>query len=184
MTIGRRPRNIELPFFGNRSMPATEPASEAPACIAFFVAVIVSAFVGGPLILRPSEQPGRCNAYFQARLGNLLYGNGRTASVWGCLDKRDIVEKVIGSSLCRTFVLESQGTTIRVFSTGRIAELPDPDDLGAKGQLVPAADRQAMATALGVTLDPDQPYAIDVTEIYRNWSKYDGSLSVGINWTN
>ena len=108
-----------------------------------------------------------------------------------------IVESVVDQEMQRTFVLESEGKKIRVFSKG-----PKPDtfkeeaDVVATGHIIPAAQQQKLANALcakaapGATAcpiraDAEQAFVVDASELMAKCpSKYgDSAASTKIDTT-
>ena len=99
--------------------------------------------------------------------------------VHGWVDAGTIREKTINQETQRTFVLQKDGKKIRVFSSGPKPDtFKDQSEVVATGRLVPAAQRQELASALGANIDPSVAYVVDATELQAKCpSKYDGAQS-------
>lgn len=90
-----------------------------------------------------------------------------------------IVEQVIGPKMERTFLLETNGQKIRVFHSGPVPQtFKDESDVIALGQVIPAAQRQDLATQLcekakakggaatcPIKTDAEQQWVVDASEL-------------------
>jgi len=101
-----------------------------------------------------------------------------------------IVEQVIGPKMERTFLLETNGQKIRVFHSGPVPQtFKDESDVIALGQIIPAAQRQDLATSLcekakakggaaacPIKTDAEQAWVVDASELSAKCpSRYEGA---------
>ncbi len=101
-----------------------------------------------------------------------------------------IVEEVVGPKTERTFLLETNGQKVRVFSSGPVPQtFKDESDVIALGQIVPAKDKQDLADALcakakakggaqacPIHADGEQSWVVDASELSAKCpSRYEGA---------
>jgi cytochrome c-type biogenesis protein CcmE len=104
-----------------------------------------------------------------------------------------IVEQVVGAKMQRTFLLETNGQKVRVFNAGPVPQtFGDNADVIALGQIVPAKDRQDLATAIcdkaksnpngtgaaacPIVADAEQKWVVDASELSAKCpSRYEGT---------
>ena len=99
---------------------------------------------------------------------------GKELKVHGFVDAGTIVEKIENQETQRTFVLQSKGKKIRVFSSGPKPDtFKDESEVVATGHLVPAAEMTQTAEALKVAIESDMPYVVRASELMAKCpSKY------------
>jgi cytochrome c-type biogenesis protein CcmE len=102
---------------------------------------------------------------------------GKELKVHGWVLAGSIKENVQQQETQRTFVLTKDGKRIRVFNMGPKPDtFKDQSEVVATGHLIPASDKKAIATALGVTLESDIDYVVDAKELQAKCpSKYEGA---------
>ena len=102
---------------------------------------------------------------------------GKEIKVHGTVEAGTIVEKIANQETQRTFVLQNNGSKIRVFSAGPKPDtFKDQSEVVATGHLVPAADLRPLAQKLGVAIESDMPYVVQASELMAKCpSKYDGA---------
>ena len=78
----------------------------------------------------------------------------------------------------QSFVIHRRGHKLRIFNKGPLADtVRDQSELVLTGTLIPAEDATELAAELGVTLEPDLPYVLDVTSISAKCAtKYDSGM--------
>ena len=118
--------------------------------------------------------------------GRIEDWTGSELKVHGKVVAGSIVEEVVGSETHRTFVLDSKGKKLRVFSKGPKPDtFKDESEVIALGRLVPAKDRQQLAdqlcakakpgTACPVRSDAEQAWIVDASELSAKCpSRYEG----------
>ena len=86
------------------------------------------------------------------------------------------IEKATDGEARQSFVIHRNGKKLRIFHNGPLADtVRDQSELVATGSLIPAEDATELAAGLGVTLEDDLPYFLDVTSISAKCvTKYDG----------
>jgi cytochrome c-type biogenesis protein CcmE len=99
---------------------------------------------------------------------------GKELKVHGVVEAGTIVEKIENQETQRTFLLQSKGKKIRVFSAGPKPDtFKDESEVVATGHLVPAADFRPLAQKLGVAIESDMPYVVQASELMAKCpSKY------------
>ena len=99
---------------------------------------------------------------------------GKELKVHGIVEAGSIVERIANQETQRTFVLQSKGKKIRVFSSGPKPDtFKDESEVVATGHLVPAAEMNATADALKVAIESDMPYVVRASELMAKCpSKY------------
>ena len=99
---------------------------------------------------------------------------GKELKFHGVVEAGTIVEKIANQETQRTFVLQSKGKKIRVFSSGPKPDtFKDESEVVATGHLVPAAEMTATAEALKVAIESDMPYVVRASELMAKCpSKY------------
>jgi cytochrome c-type biogenesis protein CcmE len=104
---------------------------------------------------------------------------GKELKVHGWVLSNSIKNQMQGQEMLRTFVLQKDGKKIRVFTTGPVPDtFKDQSEVVATGHIVPAAEKQQMASALGITIESDMRYVVDATELQAKCpSKYNGPQS-------
>jgi cytochrome c-type biogenesis protein CcmE len=104
---------------------------------------------------------------------------GKELKVHGWVLSNSIKSQMQGQEMLRTFVLQKDGKKIRVFTTGPVPDtFKDQSEVVATGHIVPAAEKQQMASALGLTIESDMRYVVDATELQAKCpSKYNGPQS-------
>jgi len=104
---------------------------------------------------------------------------GKELKVHGWVLSNSIKNQMQGQEMLRTFVLQKDGKKIRVFTTGPVPDtFKDQSEVVATGHIVPAAQKQQMASALGLTIESDMRYVVDATELQAKCpSKYNGPQS-------
>ena len=104
---------------------------------------------------------------------------GKELKVHGWVLSNSIKSQMQGQEMLRTFVLQKDGKKIRVFTTGPVPDtFKDQSEVVATGHIVPVAEKQQMASALGLTIESDMRYVVDATELQAKCpSKYNGPQS-------
>jgi cytochrome c-type biogenesis protein CcmE len=104
---------------------------------------------------------------------------GKEIRVHGFVRAGSIKEDVVNQQTVRTFILQSEGKTIRVFSKGPKPDtFKDQSEVVATGRLVPAAERRAAAAELKINIESDAAYVVDATDLQAKCpSKYEGAQS-------
>jgi len=110
---------------------------------------------------------------------DLASWQGKELKVHGWVLSNSIKTQMQGQEMLRTFVLQKDGKKIRIYTTGPVPDtFKDQSEVVATGHIVPATQKQQMATALGVPIEQDVKYVVDATELQAKCpSKYDGPQS-------
>jgi cytochrome c-type biogenesis protein CcmE len=134
--------------------------------------------VGGvAFVLRSSASAERYFHVEELMAKELPEWTGKELKVHGIVEAGSIVERIANQETQRTFVLQSKGKKIRVFSSGPKPDtFKDQSEVVATGHLVPAADLRPLAQKLGVAIESDMPYVVQASELMAKCpSKYDGT---------
>ena len=101
-----------------------------------------------------------------------------------------IIDEVVGPKSQRTFLLETKGQKVRVFSYGEVPQtFGDDADVIALGRVIPAKDRQDLADQLcakakqkgeqkacPIVTDTEQKWVVDASELSAKCpSRYEGA---------
>lgn len=131
--------------------------------------------VGGiAFVLRSSASAERYFHVEELMAKELPEWTGKELKVHGIVEAGTIIEKIANQETQRTFVLQSKGKKIRVFSSGPKPDtFKDESEVVATGHLVPVADMKATAEALKVAIESDMPYVVRASELMAKCpSKY------------
>jgi cytochrome c-type biogenesis protein CcmE len=131
--------------------------------------------VGGiAFVLRSSASAERYFKVEELMAKELPEWTGKELKVHGIVEAGTIVEKIANQETQRTFVLQSKGKKIRVFSSGPKPDtFKDESEVVATGLVVPAAEMKATAEALQVAIESDMPYVVRASELMAKCpSKY------------
>jgi cytochrome c-type biogenesis protein CcmE len=131
--------------------------------------------VGGiAFVLRSSASAERYFHVEELMAKELPEWTGKELKVHGIVEAGSIVERIANQETQRTFVLQSKGKKIRVFSSGPKPDtFKDESEVVATGHLVPAAEMNATADALKVAIESDMPYVVRASELMAKCpSKY------------
>lgn len=131
--------------------------------------------VGGiAFVLRSSASAERYFHVEELMAKELPEWTGKELKVHGIVEAGSIVERIANQETQRTFVLQSKGKKIRVFSSGPKPDtFKDESEVVATGHLVPAAEMKATAEALKVAIESDMPYVVRASELMAKCpSKY------------
>lgn len=131
--------------------------------------------VGGiAFVLRSSASAERYFHVEELMAKELPEWTGKELKVHGIVESGTIVEKIANQETQRTFVLQSKGKKIRVFSSGPKPDtFKDESEVVATGHLVPAAEMKATAEALQVAIESDMEYVVRASELMAKCpSKY------------
>lgn len=140
-----------------------ERASPPFAALAVSLAVLVGAIGQHPRARAPSN-----DRFLQIYLTNLdLYH-----PVYGFVDRSTVTTIQMGGEVRRTFVLEGERHSVRVFAHGKAGLWKW--ESWTRGTLVPRALAGADAAAFGIELDDDE-HVFVVGELHeKTWTKYEG----------
>ena len=129
---------------------------------------------GIAFVLRSSASAERYFHVEELLAKELPEWTGKELKVHGIVDAGSIVERIANQETQRTFVLQSKGKKIRVFSSGPKPDtFKDESEVVATGHLVPAAEMAATAEALKVAIESDMPYVVRASELMAKCpSKY------------
>jgi cytochrome c-type biogenesis protein CcmE len=132
------------------------------------------AVVGIAFVLRSSASAERYFKVEELMAKELPEWTGKELKVHGVVEAGTIVEKIENQETQRTFVLQSGGKKIRVFSSGPKPDtFKDQSEVVATGHLIPAADFRPLAQKLGVAIESDLPYVVQASELMAKCpSKY------------
>jgi cytochrome c-type biogenesis protein CcmE len=139
------------------------------------IALTAVVAVGGiAFVLRSSASAERYFHVEELMAKQLPDWTEKELKVHGFVEAGTIVEKIENQETQRTFVLQSKGKKIRVFSSGPKPDtFKDQSEVVATGHLVPAADLRPLAQNLGVPLESDMSYVVQATELMAKCpSKY------------
>lgn len=141
------------------------------------VLTAVVAVGGVAFVLRSSASAERYFHVEELMAKELPEWTGKELKVHGFVEAGTIVEKIENQETQRTFVLQSKGKKIRVFSSGPKPDtFKDQSEVVATGHLIPAADFKPLAQKLGVVIDSDMSYVVQASELMAKCpSKYDGT---------
>ena len=131
--------------------------------------------VGGiAFVLKSSASAERYFHVEELMAKELPEWTGKELKVHGVVEAGTIVEKIANQETQRTFVLQSKGKKIRVFSSGPKPDtFKDESEVVATGHLIPAADLRPLAQQLGVAIESDMPYVVQASELMAKCpSKY------------
>lgn len=131
--------------------------------------------VGGiAFVLRSSASAERYFHVEELMAKELPEWTGKELKVHGVVEAGTIVEKIENQETQRTFVLQSGGKKIRVFSAGPKPDtFKDASEVVATGHLIPAAELRPLAQQLGVAIEVDMPYVVQASELMAKCpSKY------------
>jgi cytochrome c-type biogenesis protein CcmE len=131
--------------------------------------------VGGiAFVLRSSASAERYFHVEELMAKELPEWTGKELKVHGIVEAGTIVEKIANQETQRTFVLQSKGKKIRVFSSGPKPDtFKDESEVVATGLVVPAAEMKGTAEALKVAIESDMPYVVRASELMAKCpSKY------------
>lgn len=131
--------------------------------------------VGGiAFVLRSSASAERYFHVEELMAKELPEWTGKELKVHGIVEAGSIVERIANQETQRTFVLQSKGKKIRVFSSGPKPDtFKDESEVVATGHLVPAAEMKATAEALKVAIESDMEYVVRASELMAKCpSKY------------
>ena len=131
--------------------------------------------VGGiAFVLRSSASAERYFHVEELMAKELPEWTGKELKVHGIVEAGTIVEKIANQETQRTFVLQSKGKKIRVFSSGPKPDtFKDESEVVATGHVVPAAEMKATAEALKVPIESDMLYVVRASELMAKCpSKY------------
>ena len=121
---------------------------------------------GIAFVLRSSASAERYFHVEELLAKELPEWTGKELKVHGIVDAGSIVERIANQETQRTFVLQSKGKKIRVFSSGPKPDtFKDESEVVATGHLVPAADVKPTAGALQIALESDMPYVLKSSEL-------------------
>lgn len=139
------------------------------------IALTAVVAVGGvAFVLRSSASAERYFHVEELMAKDLPEWTDKELKVHGTVEAGTIVEKIANQETQRTFVLQSKGKKIRVFSAGPKPDtFKDESEVVATGHLVPAADLRPLAQQLGVAIESDMPYVVKASELMAKCpSKY------------
>jgi cytochrome c-type biogenesis protein CcmE len=131
------------------------------------IALTAAVAVGGiAFVLRSSASAERYFHVEELMEKQLPDWTGKELKVHGFVEAGTIVEKVANQETQRTFVLQSKGKKIRVFSSGPKPDtFKDESEVVATGHLVPAAEVKPAAGALQVAIESDMSYVLQSSEL-------------------
>ncbi len=133
----------------------------SPPVVAVLVTVLVAA------VAHHTPAPD-CDRFLQVYVTNRDLGH----PIYGYVDRSRVKTATVGGEVCRTFMLESDRHSIRVFAHGGAGLWKW--ESWANGKLVPAVRAGGDAAAFGITLDDDEPVLVVGALQKKTWTKYEG----------
>ena len=146
---------------------------------------------GGFLVYSSVGQAQHYMQVDQLVVGDIGQWADTELKVHGKVVAGSIVDEIIGPKSQRTFLLDTNGKKVRVFSSGPTpGNFGDASDVIALGKIVPAKDRQELASALcakaktvghgdkacPVVADAEQKWVVDASELSAKCpSRYEGA---------